>query len=250
MRRRAVVGVLAILGLAVLVARADDFWVKKEWKSWTKGDCKKMLEDSPWGKRSLVENNSSNGSLPSAGQGIQNNAQLGNAGVGDITYYTALLSATPVREAVIRQAQLDAKYDKMGDADKKAFDEKMQKQMDAIKPETIVVRVTFEIGKPELLNAISSYWHSLPANTVPMNFYLITEKGAQVAPVNFAWVPGDDNSFDVFFPRNAGSDPIIAPGAKSMKVQFQNPAYGDFPVKNITVEYKMDKMSFDGKPAF
>jgi len=247
MRRQVVLGMLTVLGLAVVTAKADDFWVKKDWKTWTKGDCKKMLEESPWSKRALVENNSSNGSLPSAGQGIQNTAQLGNSGTGDITYYVQLRTATPVREAVIRQAQIDAKYDKLSDAEKKAFDDKMDQQLNTMKPDTIAVHVVFETGKPELEKVIEDYWHSLPDNTVPMNFYLITEKGAKVPPVNFSFAKGTDDEFDVVFPRNVGSDPVIAANAKSMKIQFDNPAYGDFPTKAVTVEYKFDKMSFNGK---
>src|SRR5215472_16656971 len=26
-------------------------WVKKDWKQWSKDDCKKILEDSPWAQR-------------------------------------------------------------------------------------------------------------------------------------------------------------------------------------------------------
>jgi hypothetical protein len=243
-------GILAILSLAVLTAGADDFWVKKDWKTWTKGDCKKMLEDSPWAKRFLVENNSSNGSLPSTGQGAQSTAQLGNAGTGEISYYIQFRSAAPVRQAVIRQAQIDAHYDKMSDAEKKAFDDKMEQQMNAIKPDVIAVHVVFAATKPDLGTSVSTYWHTLPADTVPMNFYLITEKGTKVPPMTFSFVKGTDSEFDVTFPRNAGAEPVIAPDAKSMKVQFPNPAFGDFPEKTVTTDFKLDKMSWNGKVTF
>ena len=46
--RRYLAIILAISGLAALTARAEDFWVAKDWKTWSKAECKKMLEDSPW----------------------------------------------------------------------------------------------------------------------------------------------------------------------------------------------------------
>jgi|HubBroStandDraft_6_1064221.scaffolds.fasta_scaffold265521_2 hypothetical protein len=250
MRRRSVITVMAVFCLAVLTAGADDFWVKKDWKTWTKGDCKKMLEESPWAKRSLVENNASNGSLPSAGQGSQSTAQLGNEGTGEITYYVQLRSAAPVRQAVIRQAQLDGKYDKMSDAEKKAFDDKMEKEMNLIKPEVIAVHVVFEANRVPLGDAVTKFWHSLPADSVPMNFYLVTEKGTKVPPMTFSFAKDTETEFDVTFPRNIGADPTIAPDAKSMKIQFPNPAVGDFAAKTVTSEYKFDKMSWNGKVTF
>ena len=71
MRRRYAAGILAVFALAVLTASADDFWVKKDWKTWSAADCKKLLEDSPWTHRKLIENESNVSRLPSAGaQGV------------------------------------------------------------------------------------------------------------------------------------------------------------------------------------
>lgn len=67
MRHRLLAGILAVFALAVLTAKADDFWVKKDWKTWTAADCKKLLEDSPWAHRKLLENESNANHLPSAG---------------------------------------------------------------------------------------------------------------------------------------------------------------------------------------
>src|ERR1700733_6505926 len=50
-KRRYFISVLGILALAVLTARADDFWVKKDWTKWSKDDCNRMLQDSPWSKK-------------------------------------------------------------------------------------------------------------------------------------------------------------------------------------------------------
>jgi hypothetical protein len=43
MRIRHAAGVFAILLFAVSATRADDFWIKKEWKQWTAAECTRLL---------------------------------------------------------------------------------------------------------------------------------------------------------------------------------------------------------------
>jgi hypothetical protein len=236
--------------LAVLTARADDFWVNKDWKTWSKAECKKMLEDSPWAKRFLIENNNSNAQLPNVNGTDRPTSGFNNAGTGEVAYYIQLLSAAPVREAFVRQQQIEQKYDKMSNVGKNAFDAKIEQQMKSTKGDVIAIRVVIEANKPDLGEAVTDFWQSLPRNIVPANLYLITEKGTKVPPLTFSFVEGTETEFDVTFPRNAGGEPLIAPEAKSMKVQFPNPAFGDFPEKTVAVEYRFDKMMWNGKLAF
>jgi hypothetical protein len=246
MRRSFSVGILAVLGFAALVTGADDFWVKKDWKTWSKAECKKMLEDSPWAKRFLIENNSSNGQLPgsltdSPGFGLT------NKGAGEVTYDVQLLTAAPVREAFIREQQIEQKYDKMSDAEKNAFDAKIEKQMNGTKADVIIVRVVFEANKPVLADAVKAYWQSLPPDTVPPNFYLVTEKGTRIPPLTFSFTKGSEAEFGVTFPRNLGAVPVISTDTKSLSVQFQNPPIYEYGEKPLAVEFKLDKMMWNGK---
>jgi hypothetical protein len=244
--------ILAILGLAALTAGADDFWVKKDWKTWSKSECKKMLEDSPWAKRILVENNATYGQLPYAGATPSSNpgASVGSAGSGEVSYFVQILSAAPIREAIIRQQQIEQKYDMMSNSEKNAFDAKMDQQIDGMKSDAIYIRVVIEANKPELGEGVAAAWQNVAPNTIPMGVYLLTENGGRVTPLMYSFVKGEETEFDVTFPRNAGGGPVIAGNAKSVKVQFVNPAIGDFPEKTVTVEYKLDKMMWNGKVVY
>ena len=68
--RRYIAGILLIVGLAAATAWADDFWAKKNWKEWSKGECDKILDDSPWAQRKIVENSSALTSQPSASRTV------------------------------------------------------------------------------------------------------------------------------------------------------------------------------------
>ena len=252
MSRRYTLIVFLTLALAALTSRADDFWVKKDWKTWSKSECKKMLEESPWAKRLLVENNSADNSLPMAHARPTDSpgVQVSYPGAGEIVYFAQLLSATPVRSALIRQRQIEQKFDKMSDAEKTAFDGKMEKELSFIKENTMAVRVVLEANKPALADAADTYWQSLSTNSVPPNTLLIREKGGQIPPLTFTFIKGSETEIDLTFPRSIRAEPVVAPDAKSLKLQFPHPAIADFPERNVTMEFRLDKMLWNGKLAY
>jgi hypothetical protein len=249
MRRWIATAILMILGFTVLTVRADDFWAKKAWKDWTAADCKKLLEDSPWAHRKLIENETNIGRLPSAGAqgtgaapGTADTAQ--NKDTGEVNYVVQMRSAAPIREALIRQAQIDKQYDKMSDADKKTFDAQMDK-LYKYNDDTIAVHVRYFSNRDSLGADLEKSWKSLPNDTVPADMILISSNGTKVTPLTFLADPDGKDEFDLTFPRSA-----FAQGLKSFKLQIPHPALGDFGASKVTVEFKLDKMTFDGKPAF
>ena len=153
-------------------------------------------------------------------------------------------SAAPIHEALIRQAQIDKQYDKMSDADKKTFDT----QMDAlykVNNDTIAVHVRYYANRDLLGADLDKSWKSLPMDTVPSDMALISSSGTKVTPLTFVLDSGGKTEFDMTFPRKA-----FAEGLKSFKLQIPHPPLGDFPAQKVMVEFKLDKMSVDGKPAF
>jgi hypothetical protein len=246
MRRRYSAGILAVFALAVLTAGADDFWVKKDWKTWTAADCKKLLEDSPWTKKVLKENSTDVTHVPSAAQGatIDKSAAGLNQGAGEINYVVQVRSAEPMRHALIRQQQIDKGYDKMSDADKKAFDAQME-QLYNPPGDPIVIHVRYYANRPQLTVFLNNAWDSLPADTVPVDLVLLPAGGGKVIPLTYLQAAGGEPEFDITFPRTA-----LAPGIKSFKLQIPNPAMGDFGSSKVIAEFKTDKMTVDGKTAF
>jgi hypothetical protein len=246
MRRRYAAGILAVFVLAVLTASADDFWVKKDWKTWTAADCKKLLEDSPWAKKVLKENETDLGHVPSAAQSATvDKAAAGlNQGAGEINYVVQIRSADPMRHALIREQQIEKGYEKMSDADKKTFDAQME-QLFSAPGDPIMIHVRYYANRPQLTVLLNNAWSSMSPNAVPVDMLLLPAGGGKVVPLTFLQDGGGAPEFDVTFPRSA-----LGAGVKSFKLQILNPALGDFGTSKVLAEFKTDKMTVDGKLAF
>ena len=243
MRRHLTVSIMAVFSLALLTTAADDFWVKKDWKQWTVSDCKKLLESSPWAVRKMVENESNVNRLPSAANGANADTAL-NKDAGEVNYIVQIRSAVPIRQALIRQQQIEKQYDKMSDADKKAFDAQMD-QTFPLGDDRVIVHVKYSGTREQLAADISKSWKSIPADTVPADMILISSSGAKATPVTFVADPKGGDEFELTYPRSA-----LGAGFKSFKLQIPHPALGDFGASKVMVEFKLDKMTFDGKPSF
>lgn len=252
MKRFFAAGILAVFGIAFAAYAADDFWVGKDWKTWSAAECKKMLESSPWAQTKLIENENNAGHLPSVTKDAGNSDVMSgaqNSGVGELDYTFQFRSVPLVREAVVRAAQIDQKYDSMNDAQKKAFDAKMEDVLKTTPPDQIVLHVLYKSNRQGTGDLLNEAWHTLATGNVPKDFFLITDKGAHVLPSSFTFAEGVDNEFDVTFPRFLNGEPIFAAGGKSIKLQFDSPPMGDFGKKRVVVEFKTDKMVMDGKLA-
>jgi hypothetical protein len=238
---------IAIFVFAVLVARADDFWTKKPWKEWSKGDIEKMTHESPWSKQWRLELINSQSHVPSVSRTAGSDL-IGGAD-NAITYYVQFRSSKPVRQAVIRAMQIQQKYDKMSDSDKAAFDNKMQPLM-AGNDEVIEVHVMFETNNRNFLQLLIRYWNGLPPGVVPEGVYLVSDVGAPVAPLTYAPPKASSAEFDFTFPRTANGVPVVGPGAKSVRLEFPHPKIGEYPAQTAKVEFMLDKMIWDGKLSF
>lgn len=250
MRIKSLVIACTVFGLVIGSALADDFWTKKDWTQWSKGDCNKILQNSPWAKTGKVENGSSSSSGPSVTHDA-GSANMGNTlqGTGELDYYVSLYSAPPVRLALVRQQQIEQKYDKKSDADKQAFDQQIQAALPKFGDDVIAIRVEYFSPKSDLVKAVSTFWQSLiPQNSVPDGTFLITEDGRKIVPADYK--SSKVGEFYLTFPREDGGKPVIPDGAKTMKIQITSPAVGDFSAAKVVVEFKLDQIQWKDKATY
>jgi hypothetical protein len=253
-RRRHAFVILGILSLAVLTVQADDFWVKKDWTKWSKDDVNKMLQDSPWSKKWGKGEVQLSATLPSQSQTNPQNegrgnpsgtlgSPIGTTGTGqegaggdnnlEIHYFIELQSALPVRQAMIRRAQFNTNYDKMDADHKKAFDTQVQSLLGATYTDVIDVRVSYGSAQQAFERQLATYWKAIPEDALPVDVYLINEKGDHIPPVKFVSPKNAEYSFEMYFPRMQNNEPVIRENDKSFSVQFPHPPIGSQPKGQI-----------------
>jgi hypothetical protein len=111
-------------------------------------------------------------------------------------------------------------------------------------PDKITLHVKYSANRDMLSADVAKSWQSIPRDTVPADMMLISSNGSKAAPLTFVADPTGDG-FEMTFPRTG-----LGEGFKSFKLQIPEPALGDFGASKVTVEFKLDKMTFEGKPAF
>jgi hypothetical protein len=262
MRNRIVPLVLAAL-LILPAGYTQGFWAKKSFDKWSKAECAKLLEDSPW---ALTESSvnvvfetvnagaTGGGSLNEASRRANEDIRAeatGREASTEVRYTARLLSARPVREALVRQQQLDQKYDSMTPEQRQKFDAPAQAFLQQEFPEHIVVLMVFASNVVTRDRQMATYWQQQRLETVRENFQITGSAKRIVRPVAFAPPPPGSNQMQVSFPRTVNGEPIIGPEDNAMVLEFQPPPVGnETSSKKIKLEFKVKKMVVDGKVVY
>jgi hypothetical protein len=163
---------------------------------------------------------------------------------GEIRYVVQIISASPIRQALIRQEQINRQYDKMTDADKQVFDARMEKLYPS-RADSIVLHVKYYGSREPLGGDLEKSWKQVPANTIPPDLVMIRSSGAKIMPLSLVPDSMGGDEFDLIFPRNTFEKDL-----KFFKLQIPSPGLGDYTAKKAIAEFKLDKMTFEGKSAF
>ncbi len=249
MKTRIALVLFFALTAGTLSTRAQ-FWEKKDWRQWSKDDAKKMLEDSPWAKtwsHGEVRRGEVGGS--SEGTGRETEPR--------VYYAVQLRSALPVRQAVVRLAQINRKYDKMSEADKKAMDEGAERYFARAYGDVIVVNVSFWSNVQFYEKQMNEFWQSFPEGSAPVGLNLLVGK-ERIAPVRFTAPRGGAYEFEAVFPRVVNGEEIVTPNTKVMQIEFMHPGVGEQETNQrgtttgagtsrVYVEFKPEKMTYKGQ---
>src|SRR5262249_14997907 len=127
-------------------------WVKKDWKDWSKDDCKKVLEDSPWAQR-WSESNAKMGNFARPDRGT---AGVGSESELSVFYVVQLRSALPVREAVVRQTLIANRYDDLEPPQQEAMRKQTESFLNRKYDDVIVVHVIYGSNVQEYNRALAN----------------------------------------------------------------------------------------------
>lgn len=240
---RSSVMVSALVLLAASGSAAQPFWEKKPYTQWSKGDCQKMLADSPWAKRFVISKVVEQAfGQPTSGENRQSEQK--------ITYTAQLRGALPVRQAVVRLAQIQNKYDKMSAEQKKAFDESAEAYLSGDTGNRIIVHVEFESNVQFFEQALVQYWHSYSSGLMPRDVWLTTSSGKRVEAYAWKVPPGGAAEFEFYFPREVNGEPVILPTDTKVYFEFPNPQLRDLEDTLARFEFQIEKMKHKGELIF
>jgi hypothetical protein len=198
-------------------------WVKKDWKQWSKDDCKKILEDSPWAQRwTQSEAKVANFATRTRGtEGLGSESEVG------VYYVVQLRSALPVREAVVRQVLIANQYDLKDPEQKDAMRKQTEGFLNRTYDDVIVVHVTYGSNVQEYNRALATFWQTHYAEgTVPQEAFLDGPRGQKITPIRLVSPKGGAQEFELIFPRVVEGKPVLEPGDKTLGVEFVSPAVG------------------------
>jgi hypothetical protein len=223
----------AVSGLA-----KNEFWDKKAYDEWSQKESQKLLTDSPWAK--LYE------LTGSAAIGYISGRDATDSQPPYIKYQIQIRTAPPIRQAMIRMMQIAQNYDKMTDEQKRDFDKQSMGFLSADSSEMILVHLSYSTNMPQNYRDLNRHWQSQTTELLKNSVYLSGNKSEKVPIAQY--IPGQEgqSEFQFVFPRKVDGKDILGSGDKSLRLEFAYPVVGGIGDGRGFLEFKLDKMMFNG----
>jgi hypothetical protein len=229
---------LFLLLASVASPQSKDFWAKKDYREWTDKECRKLLADSPWANHyTLGKVFIDSLQTDSSDRERQQNPT--------IEYKVQIRSAVPVRQALVRLSQINAKYDEMTEDGRKAFDQNAEKFLSGRDPELVVMHVNYSANVQNDDRDLSRHWRLQTTETLKNFTYLIGGGGVKVPLTMYRPGDGAAREFQFVFPRQHNQRPVVGPGDKTLMLEFNHPNIRGTATR-ILVQFKVEKMMIAG----
>ena len=257
--------VLFLLGLAFFVVSpaVGQKFLQKPYKEWSQDDAIKVASDSPWANQYQSERGLDQAAIEQQRR-EQADTRLSGSDRGNQTrpnmpvpVIVRLHSALPVRQAIVRLQQLNAKYDKMSAEEQQKFDESTSKFLQcAICKDYYVVTLTK--WKDSSTSGITDgIFQTMTLEELKGKVWLVNDKDEKLELAQFTPPKSGSDSAVFFFKRaDANGTPFFTPSDKLVRFMFANElrnnnvnAYSALIPRSF--EFKVSKMlSADGKLEF
>jgi hypothetical protein len=235
------------------VGLAQDEWLKKPFAQWSKTNVQKLLNDSPWARTQEARLDFGSevrriAGAPTTSSGHQS-TEMGGANIAvDYRVTLRLRSALPIRQALVRLKQIEAKYDQMNAKERAAFDEKMKGLLDC--PACAQNYVVTLSCKSTNYPGADALYDGLRGATLPglkPYVHIENDRGERRSLIHFVApkAPGEETIF--FFPRFDDEDrPLVTPATRKLYFRLS-----DSNAKAITnIELDVTKLLLNGEIVF
>lgn len=215
----------------------------KPWLEWNMKETTKVLNDSPWGQTQLETKQADDGSAAITNTGssrtmVPRDASKDSPGAitSYIKYYIRLLSAKPVRQAVVRKLLLDSPD---MDAERK---EQLKSFAEAITSDFIVIAVAAEAKDRSMGGEALQAFKVATLESLKDSTYLERHDGRRVLLIDFKAPVADGLGAKFVFPRMLENQPFLESASDQLKFYSQLS-------KKVKIEarYKVSNMMYDGR---
>jgi hypothetical protein len=239
--------------LAMSAVLAQDELPKKPFTQWTKNEAGKVLNDSNWAitQEARIDFGTQVRKIaggPTTDQGHLA-AEMNGANVPvDYRVTLRLRSALPIRQALVRLKQLEAKYDSMSEKDRVAFDAKTKGLLEC--PACAQNYVVTISCKSTNYPGADALYEGLKGATLPgvkPYVHLLNDRGEQRELIHFVppKSPGEETVF--YFPRFGEEDkPLIT--LRDKKLYFRLSDNNSKAITNFEID--VSKLILNGEIAF
>lgn len=223
--RRFVISVLSFFLLANMgIGLAGGFWDKKDYREWSKSECRRILEDSPWVQKNVFKD------FGYAGAGI--------GLIEETQYVVRLYSALPVRQAIVRLSQISANYAGLPPEQQIAFD---KSSGETLSSSAYSDKIVFSIKYSD--EKLGNYWLTYRHTK---DVFIYGNNGKRVHLIDYSCDTAN-SEFRFVFPRLQEGHPIITPEDKMLTLQFPTEHLLVFsPMANQKFQFKVNAMLFHG----
>jgi len=248
-RSRYAVKCLCVISILLFagVVMAKDFWETKVFSQWTQKECQKLLTDSPWARDlTLTGSNISSG---------YNNPEATDSQAPNIKYMIQLRSAAPLRQAIVRQNQIENKYDSFTDEQKQSFDKNMESVLNGQSQDYIVVYISFDTNNTDFLRELNRHWEMQTTELLKNTVFLSASKSKGDRIPIAQYIPGASGSqeFQFIFPRYINGSEIIKSSDKGLILEFNYPLEDRWRLDGNGkgfIEFKTDKMKINNEVVY
>ena len=231
----------ALLG-SVAAGHAGEFWQEKDYRQWSKKECRKLLENSPWAKRYAL----GRVILEQIQPRQQESAERARETHPYTEYQVRFLSALPIRQALVRLAQINADYDKMAPEQQQAFDQQTAGLLNAQFADTVMLVVTYGSNVDVYDKPLARYWQHQTTETLKNFVFLAGRPGEKVPLLRYTVAGGAGREFRLIFPREYEGRPLLGPAGKTLQLEFLHPSIRGQPGVRVLIEFKVKKMLMQG----
>ena len=257
---RTVVVAVALLASGVpSLMLAQDSTLDKPVERWTKEEARIILNKSPWAITQEVRIRYAGESRPVAGgppptTGTSNRSEqnsISSAGAEapvDFQFMLRLRSALPIRQALMRIRQLEAKYERMTDKDRADFDARTKGLLECAPcADNYVLTLSSKSSQNPGADAVYAVFKGGRLQDLQRYIYIANERGERRSLIHFVppKFPGDEATF--FFPRfNDEKVPLLTPQSKELLFSLTSNEI------NIITSFRIDvsKLVRNGKIEF